>query len=114
MILRDGVWTMRTDAARKGKPGKLKLPQVAFDSFKHNPRFVGNPYVFAGRNNGPTAMFGSGTYKAQFDKLCGVTDWRSSRSEKDGAVADVPRRSPNRDSRKSFRSRAGRADSDLR
>ena len=32
--------------------------------------------VFAGRKNGPTAMFGSGTYKAAFDKLCGVKDWR--------------------------------------
>ena len=32
--------------------------------------------MFAGRNNGPTAVFGSGTYKAQFDNLCGVTAWR--------------------------------------
>ena len=71
-----GVWTIRTEAREKGNPGKLKLPQVAFDLIQAQPRFVGNPYVFAGRNNGPTAMFGSGTYKAQFDKLCGVTNWR--------------------------------------
>jgi integrase len=49
---------------------------VALDLVKRQPRFVENPYVFAGRDNGPTAVFGSGTYKAQFDKLCGVTDWR--------------------------------------
>ena len=33
--------------------------------------------MFAGRNGrsiGPA--FGSGTYKAAFDKLCGVTSWR--------------------------------------
>jgi integrase len=72
----DGVWTIRTEAREKGNPGKLKLPRIGVAIIDAQPRFVGNPYVFAGRNNGPTAMFGSGTYKAQFDKLCGVAGWR--------------------------------------
>jgi integrase len=74
--VRDGVWTIATEPREKGNPGRLRLPPVALEIIKRQPRFVGNPYVFAGRNNGPTAIFGSGTYKAQFDELCGVTDWR--------------------------------------
>jgi integrase len=74
--IKDGVWTIRTEPREKGNPGRLRLPLVALDLVKRQPRFVENPYVFAGRDNGPTAVFGSGTYKAQFDKLCGVTDWR--------------------------------------
>ncbi len=74
--IKDGVWTIATAPREKGNPGRLKLPQVALDILKRQPRFVGNPYVFAGRNDGPSAVFGSGTYKAEFDKLSGVTDWR--------------------------------------
>jgi integrase len=74
--VKDGVWTIRTEAREKGNPGKLKLPQVALEIIQNQPRFVSSPYVFAGRNGGPSAAFGSGTYKAAFDKLCGVTNWR--------------------------------------
>jgi integrase len=74
--VRDGVWTIATAPREKGNPGRLRLPPVALEIIKRQPRFVENPYVFAGRNNGPTAIFGSGTYKAQFDELRGVTDWR--------------------------------------
>jgi integrase len=73
--IKDGVWTIATAPREKGNPGRLKLSQIALNILKRQPRLVGNPYVFAGRDSGPTA-FGSGTYKAQFDKLCGVTDWR--------------------------------------
>jgi integrase len=72
----NGVWTIRTEAREKGNPGMLKLPQAALDIIEAQPRFVGNPYVFAGRNGGPTAKLGAGQYKQQFDKLCGVKDWR--------------------------------------
>ena len=72
----DGVWTIRTEAREKGNPGKLKLPQIALDIIQAQPRFVGNLYVFAGRNGEPTTAFLTGHYKAQFDKLCGVTNWR--------------------------------------
>jgi integrase len=71
-----GVWTIRTEEREKGNPGRLRLPQVALDIIQHQPRFVGNAYVFARRNNGPTGVFSTGLYKAQFDKLCGVVDWR--------------------------------------
>ena len=74
--IKDGVWTIRTEPREKGNPGKLALPQIALDIIRAQPRFVGNPYVFAGRNNGPTTAFGAGQYKAQFDELCGVTGWR--------------------------------------
>jgi integrase len=72
-----GVWTIRTEEREKGNPGRLRLPQMALDIIQRQPRFVGNAYVFAGRNNGgASGMFHGGVYKAQFDKLCGVTDWR--------------------------------------
>jgi integrase len=74
--IKNDVWAIRTEPREKGNPGKLKLPPVAIAIIEAQPRFVGNPYVFAGRNSGATAIFGSGTYKARFDKLCGVADWR--------------------------------------
>jgi integrase len=72
----DGVWTIRTEAREKGNPGKLKLPQIALGIIQAQPRFVGNPYVFAGRNAKSAASLASGDYKAAFDKLCNVTNWR--------------------------------------
>jgi integrase len=72
----NGVWTIATAPREKGNPGKLKLPKVALDIIQAQPRFVGNPYVFAGRNSGPAAAFGAGQYKVAFDRLCGVKNWR--------------------------------------
>ena len=57
-------------------PLRDAIAEAGLDIIQAQPRFVGNPYVFAGRNGGPTAMFGSGTYKSAFDNLCGVTGWR--------------------------------------
>jgi integrase len=74
--IQDGVWTIRTAKREKGNPGRLKLPQMALDVINARPRFIGNPYVFAGRNGGAAATLFSGTYKTDFDKACGVTDWR--------------------------------------
>ena len=74
--IKDSVWTIWTAPREKGNPGKLRLPPDAVAIIEAQARFVGNPYVFAGRNGGPTRIFGSGTYKAAFDKLCGVTNWR--------------------------------------
>jgi integrase len=71
----DGAWTIPTEAREKRNAGKLKLPQIALDIIQAQPRFVDNPYVFAGRNGGPAAKFGAGQYKAQFDKACGVIGW---------------------------------------
>ena len=74
--IKDGLWTIRTAPREKGNPGALKLPPVAISIIEAQPRFVGIPFVFAGRGGGQSAMFGSGTYKAKFDELCGVTNWR--------------------------------------
>jgi integrase len=74
--LNDGVWNIRTEAREKGNPGRLKLPPIALDIIQAQPRFVGNPHVFAGGNGKPSAKFRTGRYKAEFDKLCGVTGWR--------------------------------------
>jgi len=71
-----GVWSIRTEAREKGTPGKLKLPRLALDIIKAQPRFIGNPHVFAGRNGSAAATLFSGTYKADFDARCGVTGWR--------------------------------------
>jgi integrase len=71
-----GVWTIRTEAREKGNPGKVTLPKIAVDIIRAQPRFVGNPYVFAGRNESPTARFGAGQYKSTFDQASGVNDWR--------------------------------------
>ena len=74
--IKDGVWTIRTEPREKGNPGNIKLPRVAVAIIEAQPRLVENPYVFAGRNSSPATRLGSGTYKTQFDKLCGVAGWR--------------------------------------
>jgi integrase len=74
--IKDGAWTIRTEAREKGNPGKLKLPQLALDVINAQSRFVGNPHVFAGKSGAPAATLFSGTYKSDFDKLAGVTGWR--------------------------------------
>jgi integrase len=71
------IWVIRTEPREKGTPGQLRLPKTAMDIINGRPRFVGNPYVFAGSRNGhASATLSSGTYKAHFDKLCGVSEWR--------------------------------------
>jgi integrase len=53
------------------------LPKLALDIVNSRPRFLDNPYVFAGTRNGhAAATLFSGTYKADFDKLSGVSGWR--------------------------------------
>jgi integrase len=75
--IRDGVWTIPTAPREKGVPPALKLPKLALGIINSRPRFLDNPYVFAGTRNGhAAATLFSGTYKADFDKLCGVTGWR--------------------------------------
>jgi integrase len=71
------IWVIRTEPREKGNPGQLPLPKIAMDIINSRPRFVGNPYVFAGSRNGyAAATLYSGTYKTDFDKLCGVSNWR--------------------------------------
>lgn len=69
-----GVWTIRTEEREKGNPGKLQLPKQALEIIQAQPRFVGNPYVFAGK--GGHALRRNSDAKIKFDAKCGVEDWR--------------------------------------
>jgi integrase len=69
-----GVWTIRTEEREKGNPGRLKLPKQALDIIEARPRFVGNPYVFAGKSS--QALVRNSGAKKRFDAECGVRDWR--------------------------------------
>jgi integrase len=69
-----GVWTIRTEDREKGNPGKLQLPKQALDIIEALPRFVGNPYVFAGKDG--HALRRNSQAKARLDAKCGIADWR--------------------------------------
>ena len=57
----------------KGNAGTLQLPQIALDIIGAQPRFVGNPYVIAGRGAAPLTI---GSYhKGKLDEACGVERW---------------------------------------
>jgi integrase len=70
----DGTWTIQTAPREKGNPGSLLLPEAAHAIIRAMPRFVGNPYVFAGTDKGHKIF--SQFYKRVLDKACGVTGWR--------------------------------------
>jgi integrase len=67
----DGTWTIPTAKREKGNPGALVLPPMALDIIRKQPRLASNPYVFAGRSNGPLSGFSS-RHEA-FKARCGVT-----------------------------------------
>jgi integrase len=69
-----GVWTIRTEDREKGNPGKLQLPKAALDIIEAQPRFVGNPFVFAGKDG--HALRRNSDAKSKLDGKCGVADWR--------------------------------------
>jgi integrase len=71
---RNGVWTIPTAPREKGNPRVLKLPKVAMDIIKAQPRFAGNDYVFAGHRG--ARGFNFTLDKRAFDAGCGVTGWR--------------------------------------
>ncbi len=71
----DGVWTIATEKREKGNAGVLQLPQSAIDIINAQPRFAGNPYIFAGKDRSP-ASFDYRPTKIPLDKASGVTDWR--------------------------------------
>jgi integrase len=69
----DGTWTIPTEAREKGNPGILKLPRAALAIINAQPRFASNPYIFAGRDDGPMTRFSH--WHAAFRKRCGVDHW---------------------------------------
>jgi integrase len=70
------TWTIRTEPREKGNPGSLRLPKPALEILATLPRFVDNPYVFAGKGNAVSSLLVHSKPKATFDSKCGVTDWR--------------------------------------
>jgi integrase len=46
--LKDGVWTIQSEAREKSNAGSLKLPQAVLDVLAAQPRIAGNPHVFPG------------------------------------------------------------------
>jgi integrase len=104
--VKDGIWLIRTELREKGNPGKLKLPPTAVAIIEAQPRFVENPYVFAG-SGGAIGRIRFGQIQGTI--RCALWCYRlaSSRFAKNGPFADGARRRPNRDRRKSFRSYTG-------
>lgn len=57
--IKDGVWDIRTEPNEKPNPGRIKLPKMALDIIKAQPRFKNNPFVFAAlRGRGPFNSIG--------------------------------------------------------
>jgi integrase len=68
-----GVWTIPTAPREKQSAGVLKLSAAARAIIAAQPRFAGNPYVFAGRTDGPISS--GGKWKRRLDTASGVTGW---------------------------------------
>lgn len=65
---------MPKEAREKDSVGTVKLPKAALNIIRAQPRLVSNPYVFAGRGQGPFNGFSKA--KERFDgKLKGVKPW---------------------------------------
>jgi integrase len=47
--LETGVWTIRAEAREKGNAGQLRLPEMALEVIRRQPRIYNNPYVFPAR-----------------------------------------------------------------
>ena len=59
--IKDGVWTINAEDREKGTVEKIRLPKLALDVLKEQPRIDGNPYVFTSANgNGPFSTFSLG------------------------------------------------------
>lgn len=72
--LSDNVWTVPKEPREKDSVGSVALPPMAFDIVNAQPQLGDNPYVFAGRGNGPFNGFSKA--KRRFDaKLTDVAAW---------------------------------------
>jgi integrase len=70
----DGVWMIPSAPREKGTAGSLKLPTLALDIIRAQPRFASNSYVFAGRGEGHINDMGAA--KAALDaKLPPMPPW---------------------------------------
>jgi integrase len=95
-IAPDGTWTIPKLPREKGSPDTLLLPAQALAIVRAQPRFINNPYVFAG-NRGGRKIFNFARDKQALDDASGVGDWvlhdcrRTARSlmSKAGVRSDV-------------------------
>jgi integrase len=69
----DGVWEIPAEEREKGNAGALQLPEEAVSIINAQPRIEDNPFVFAGKTDGPLA--GMSKAKVAFDKRSGVSGW---------------------------------------
>jgi integrase len=73
-IAEDGEWTLPKEPREKDTIGTVVLPDMALDIIRTQPRLGDNPFVFAGRGQGPFNGFSKA--KERFDaKLKGVEPW---------------------------------------
>ena len=67
------MWTIPAEKREKGNAGVLVLPDLALEIINAQPRFISNPYVFAGQGDHIRSW---SRRKAQFDaQLEGVAPW---------------------------------------
>jgi integrase len=72
--IEDGEWSIPKDPREKDNAGILVLPDMAHSIIEAQPRFADNPYVFAGRTDGP--INGMSKCKARLDRTSGVNGWQ--------------------------------------
>jgi integrase len=65
--LEGDVWTIRTAEREKGNAGQLRLPELALDVIRRQPRFASNPHVFPGRSFGYLVQLAEP--KAELDRV---------------------------------------------
>jgi integrase len=70
------VWTIRTEAREKGNGIALKLPPPAMRIIERQTRYHSNPFIFAGRFDGPTTIATTGRFKDDFDIASRTSGWR--------------------------------------
>jgi integrase len=73
-ISEDGEWTVPKERREKDSIGSVVLPKAALAIINRQPRLASNPYVFAGRGQGPFNGFSKA--KERFDgRLENVKPW---------------------------------------
>jgi integrase len=70
----DTEWIIPKEPREKDNAGVLVLPEMAQAIIAAQPRFAANPYVFAGRTEGP--INGMSKCKARLDRASGVSGWK--------------------------------------
>jgi integrase len=70
----DGEWTIPKEPREKDSAGVLALPATALAIIHAQPQLGDNPFVFAGRADGP--VNGISKFKSRLDQASGVSGWR--------------------------------------